>query len=68
MVKSLFRDNLGAISFDCLKATVDSPVGGQQCPLGSDDCENRDWEQLLCCRAVVAAAAAAANPIITRRP
>ena len=59
VAKSLFLDNLGALSFVRLKAAIDTLLGGQQWPLGSDDCENRDWEQLLCCGAVVVVAAAA---------
>ena len=59
MVKPLFWDTLGVLSIDRLKAAIDALVGGQQCPLGSDDYENRDWEQLLCCRAVVVVVAAA---------
>ena len=62
--KPLFWDNLGALSLGHLKAVVDTLVGGQQCPLGS---ENRDWEQLLCCRAVVVVVAAAANRIQRRK-
>ena len=45
VVKSLLWDNLVELSFDRLKATVDILfVGGQQWPLGSGDCDNRDWD------------------------